>query len=67
MLDIFRGYQVSFSVKTSQKSASKDLKLGRSFLLISLEILKTRIFWRTLEVVTYARVLPWPMVEGASA
>ena len=28
-LDMIRGYQVSFSVKTSQKSASKDLKLAR--------------------------------------
>ena len=30
-LDMIRGYQVSFSVKTSQKSAFQDLKLARHF------------------------------------
>ena len=36
-LHMIRGYQVSFSVKTSQQSASKDLKLARYFLLLSLQ------------------------------
>ena len=31
---MIRGYQVSFSVKTSHKSASKDIKLARYFLLL---------------------------------
>ena len=58
-LYMIKGYQVSFSVKTSQKSAFQNLKLARYFFLLPLKILRTRIFWRTLEVVTYARVLPW--------
>ena len=33
-------YQVSFPVKTSQKSASKDLKLARYFVLLSLQNFK---------------------------
>ena len=39
---------------------SRPQAIGLVFFLLPLEILNTRIFWRTLEVVTYARVLPWP-------
>ena len=37
---MIRGYKISFSVKTSHKSASKDLKLARLFLLLSLQNFK---------------------------
>ena len=67
-LDMIRGYEVSFSVKTTPKSAFQDLKLARQYFLLPLEILRQEyfdVFWGS-HLRTRAAMAKWfkaPVLE----